>query len=131
MLLASAQRELGLILAHCFFLSPQISCGTFLTLLLHRWVARSRGTSTYCGMEPMPRHGMHKEIQRAKRLCFPLELLTLPPSKGSPVGFRLLALTCRENMSQAGEIRKGVHCLFREWMPGCYLPPKGTFHAQK
>lgn len=70
---------------------------------------------------------MHKEIQRAKRLCFPLELLTLLPSKGSPVGFRLLALTCRENMSQAGEIRKGVHCLFREGMPGCYLPPKGTF----
>lgn len=29
MLLASAQRELGLILAHCFFLSPQINCGDF------------------------------------------------------------------------------------------------------
>ena len=121
-LLALAQREPGLILARCFVLSPQTNSRPFLTLL-----AQSRGTSTRCGMEPMPRHGMCRDIQRAKGLCFSLEPLASPPSKGSPVGFRLLALTCRENISQDGDICKGVHCPFREGMPGCYLPPKGTF----
>lgn len=30
-------------------------------------------------------------------------------------------------ISQDGEISKGGHCPFREGMPGCYLPLKGTF----
>lgn len=62
-----------------------------------------------------------------KGLCFPPEPLAPPPTKGSPVGFRFLALTRRKNISQDGEISKGVRCLFREGMPGYYLSPKGTF----
>lgn len=79
-----------------FFLSPQNIGRAFLTLQVQRWVLRSRGTSKGCWMEPMALAWQmqgHPEGQR-----------TLFPTGGSPVGFRLLAVTCRENTSRGGEM---------------------------
>lgn len=80
----------------CFFLSPQNIGRTFPTRRVQRWVLRSRGTSEGCWMEPtaLAWHMQgHPEGQR-----------TLFPTGGSPAGLRLLAVTCRENTSQGGEM---------------------------
>lgn len=67
----------GLTLPRCVFSSPQTNRGAFLTLLV-----KSRGTSTRCGMEPVPRRGTCRDTQRDSASHWshsPLPQLKRPP----------------------------------------------------